>query len=77
MNDFLMSYLGVVAGVLTLLGIVGVIEWAGRAKDYLHCKNTVKIAPPVEHDPKSTTFKTFATPEQIKEALEELEDESV
>ena len=76
MNDFLLSYLGIVAGILTLLGIVGVIEWASQVRAYLRCKDTVKIIPPQEQSSKNVVFRT-PTPEYIKEALEQLEDESV
>ena len=77
MNDFLLSYLGIVAGILTLLGIIGVVEWASRIRAHLHCKTTVKVTPPPECNLKNVGFKTSPTPEQIEEALEEIEDASL
>jgi len=74
MNEFLLSYLGIVVGILTLIGIIGAVEWASRIRDYLRCKEQHKHIPPPEYDPKDVSFKTTPTPEQIKEVLKEFED---
>ena len=83
MNDFLLAYLGILAGLLSLLGIVGLVEWTSRIRAYLYCKGTIQetLPPdydPSEYDPKDTPptkpLTPQPTPEQIQAALEELEE---
>jgi len=80
MNEFLLSYLGIVAGLLTLLGIIGLVERVGKFKDYLTEKHVIetKTIPPPEYDPKDVAFKdkpTAPTNEQILRSLKEWVEE--
>jgi len=76
LGDFFLGYLGVIAGMLTLFGVISIVYWAFKIWTHLKGSEKAECISPPESDPKDAKFKTSPTPEQIRRALRELDDQS-
>ena len=73
MNEYVLSFLGVLMGILSTLGVMYLVEWVVTLRE--RCKDApIKHIPPPEYDPKDVAFKSAPTPDQIIKGLKYIDD---
>ena len=73
MNDFLLTYVAILTGLLATLGLIALVEWVTILKEKRKGSFTGDTPPP-EYDPKDVAFKSTPTPDQIIEALKYIDE---
>ena len=77
MNDLILTGLTVLMGILSVLGVMYLVEWIVALKrgDKECCtKTAINSIPPPEYDPKDVAFKSTPTPDQIIKGLKYIDD---